>query len=131
MPNAEIQNPFATPKSPANQQEKNQVGQSNECLWIGIVSVTGNALAYGLPIYFGDYTMGCLVAVILASLLYPMAVIAGLAGISIGGRETIAHLSSESIYGQKETVFVGFALSIMGVAIPIALCASLIFTSFN
>jgi len=130
MENADNQNPYAAPSSPANQQES-RVSRSNECLWIGIVSVAGNALAYGLPYCFDNHTMGCVVAFMIGCLLYPSAVIAGLAGVAIGGREALAQLFSESIYGQTETVFLGFALSIMGVVIPIALCVSFFFSSFN
>ena len=117
MPNAEIQNPFATPKSPANQKEKNHVGQSNECLWLGIISAGGAAITYILPTCYDEFSMGAFIAGTFIMLLYPIAGVAGVAGIAVGGIEAIAQLSSKSIFGQKKTVFIGVALSFAGLAI--------------
>ena len=117
MPNVEVQNPFATPKSPANQQEKNQVGHSNECLWLGIISIGGAAITYILPICYDEFSMGAFIAVMFEMLLYPIAGFAGVTGIAVGGIEAIAQLRSKSIFGQKETVFIGVALSFAGLAI--------------
>ena len=117
MPNAETQNPFATPKSSANQQEKNQVGQSNECLWLGIISAGGAAITYILPLCYDEFSMGAFIAVMFEMLLYPIAGFAGVTGIAVGGIEAIAQLRPKSIFGQKETVFIGVALSFAGLAI--------------
>ena len=112
MENVETQNPFATPKSPANQQEANQISRSNECLWMGIISAGGTIVAYGLPYCFEEFTTGSVVVTMFAMLLHVIAAIAGGAGIAVGGIEAIAQLCSKTIFGQKETVFIGVALSL-------------------
>jgi len=130
MENVETQNPFATPKSLANLQE-DRVGRSNECLWIGIVTITATVLAYGLPYCFDAYSMGSVYATTFGMLLYLMAGLAGLAGICIGGIEAVAQLSSETVFRQKETVFIGIALSVIGVAVPIVQCTLLVFNALD
>lgn len=114
MENVETQNPFATPKSLVNPQEENKVNRSNEFLWIGIVSVCSGAVAYALPYCFEEYSMASTIAQFFAMLLSAIGGIAGVIGISVGGIEAFAQLCSKTVFGQKETVFIGVALSFVG-----------------
>ena len=124
MENVENQNPYAALSSaPANQPDDKPVGRSNECLWLGILSATGFAVAYLLFFYADNFSMGiAATASIFGMLLCFIAGGAGIAGFAIGGIEAIAQFSSNSIFGQKKTVFAGIALSLTGPAILIARC---------
>ena len=118
MENAENQNPYAALTSPANQPEE-RVGRSNECLWLGIISAVGFGTAYLLFYWCESLSVGPSLAAasVIAMLLYFIAGAAGVAGFVIGGIEAIAQLASSTVFGQKETVFVGFGLSLTGPAI--------------
>ena len=118
MENAKNQNPYATLISPANQSEE-RVGRSNECLWLGVISAVGFAAAY-LLFYWSDSLLigpSLAAAIVIAMLLCFIAGAAGVAGFFVGVVEAIAQLASSTVFGQKETVFIGIGLSLTGPAI--------------
>ena len=126
MENVKDQNPFASPKSPANQQEK-QTGRSNECLWMGIISAVGFAAGYAFPRCFEELSAGAAIASMVGMLTFVIAGTAAVAGVTVGGIEVIAQLSSKSVFGQKETVFIGVALSLAGPVVLMAMYISRFF----
>lgn len=87
---------------------------------MGIISVGSGAVAYVLPYCFEEYSMASMVATFLAVLMSIVGGITGVVGSTVGGIEAIAQLYSKTVFGQKETVFIGVALSFAGVALCFA-----------
>ena len=118
MENSENQNPYAALISPANQPEE-RVGRSNECLWLGVISAVGFVAAYLLFYWCESLSIGPSLAAasVTAMLLCFIAGAAGVAGFFVGVIEAIAQLTSSTVFGQKETVFIGLGLSLTGPAI--------------
>lgn len=123
MQNTDDQNPYAALKSQGTQPKNDRVGRSNECLWLGIISAGGFIVAFLLFYCFGSSNTGTSIAAsMFGMLLCVIAGGAGIAGLAVGSIEAIAQLTSSSVFGQKETVFLGIALSLTGPGILVFQC---------
>jgi len=132
MENVENQNPYAVlNSSPVSQTKGRGIGRSNECLWLGVISSVGFVTAYLLFYWVDSLSLAtAMIANVFAMLLCCTAGAAGVAAFAIGCIEAIAQLASKSVFGQKETVFAGIALSLTGPIILVVQCIKWILQAY-